>query len=217
MPQFVNQTPPISWTNQNQGTTGTLSPDVEQGPGASPYLFGGAAFAPGQNGYLAWSMSPEDAINAVTAWPTTNTNLLTRVFVPISGFTTKCDFFPITIAATTTSILVGLYSSTGAQLSVSPAITTGFGAMNGTTQTVTWTTPTYLSAGSFYYVAMIVAWATTSPIFAATLNASAPALNAGLTTATAESQTNGTSATLPASYTMSAGTTLGYEFFVGLR
>jgi hypothetical protein len=230
MPQFVNQTPTLGYTTQNQGAVGTLSPDVQQGPGASPFLMDGAMFGCGQNGYLAWSMAPEDAIAAILASALNNIGgsamvtgniMFTKVLAPVSGVTTKVDYFPVSIGSSWTNILLGLYSTSGTLLTGSTTVSTFTGFAN-TQQTVTWTTPTVLVAGTFYYVGCIITWsggAGTAPSLAGTLNASGAALNAGLTLGTAESQWNGnsTTPTLPTTVTFSSGTTMDWEYFFALH
>lgn len=108
------------FTNQNLGqSVGTLTTNIESGTGPSGY---GGTSTPSANGYIAWTMLPEDAITSVAIGTTaTSFAWLTRVVVGAGGACSKLDLVTATGSpATITGAVFALYSS--ASLATGPLV-----------------------------------------------------------------------------------------------
>lgn len=200
----------LGWTNQSALFNSNKSLESSAGPNSS--LLNSAA----QNGFLAWSMIPQDAISTHTVG-TTLTNYLIRVYVPANGTSTKGAIIPHTNAANISAFYMGLYSTAGAQLAVtaeSHAAIVSSG--NDAVYEPSWTASVPVTGGQFYYILVLTGWATGAPTYAGCTGSSAASLNAGLTAATGYSVSNGTAATPPASYTMSSNTLLATAPWVAI-
>lgn len=199
---------PGGWTDQ-----ANLTGSLESYANSSSYLFN----PPSQNGFLAWSMVPQDSIASFTIG-TTLTNYLTKIFVPASGTTTKGACIPHTNVANVSAFYMALYSADGQTKiaataeSHTPLIASG----NDVLYEPSWAASASVVGGLFYYVVMIVGWATGAPTFAGCAGSSAASLNAGLTAATSFAASNGTAATPPASYTMASNTALASAPWVAI-
>src|SRR5690348_9228670 len=108
------------WTNQSSTFNSNKSLESSAGPNSS--LLNSAA----QNGFLAWSMIPQDSISTHTIG-TTLTNYLVRVYVPANGTSTKAAIVPHTNVANISAFYMGLYSAAGAQLAVTAESHTAIG------------------------------------------------------------------------------------------
>lgn len=202
--------PGVGWTNQS--TQFNSNKNLESSAGPNSTLYNAAA----RNGFLGWSMDNLDAVTQFTIG-TTLTNYLTKVYVPANGVTTKAAIIPHTNVANVATFYMGLYSAAGAQLAVTaeshtPLIAAG----NDAIYEPSWTTSTTVTGGNFYYIAVIVGWATGAPTFAGVAGSSAASLNAGLSAAASFSASNGTAATPPASYTMASNTALASALWVAI-
>lgn len=182
---------PPSWENQ-----ANLSFALESYSVGTSY----ALNQPTINGYMAWTDPVKDAISSFT-YGASNTNYLTRFFATANGTTTKADV-NVTTAGTVTSVLGGIYSSAGVLLASAPSIS---GTWTTGKQTFTWTTPLTLVANQIYYFVLIITQSVAPVLTGMTAS---PVQNFNLTAATADFASNGTSATLPASYTMASNVLL---------
>jgi len=125
------------WTSQSDAA------NTEQGSGAAFLGIG----QPASQGYLAWSVEPQDA-TTVVANPTSTGNNLIKVYFPVGGFASKVDV-NITTVGTQTHTYFGLYTLAGVQIAVTADLTaswTGTGKF-----TATFASPALVSPG-FYYV-----------------------------------------------------------------
>lgn len=201
----------LGWTSQSTLFQSNMSLESSAGPNSS--LLNEAQ----QWGFLAWSTPVTDAQSSFTIG-TTLTNYLARIYVPANGSTTKAFCFPQTNVANISAFYMGLYSAAGAKLAATAESHTAIGTSgNNALYTPSWAAATTVTGGQFYYVAMIVGWATGAPTFAcSTPSSNANLLNANLTAATAVAASNGTAATPPASYTMSSNSTLASVLWVGI-
>jgi hypothetical protein len=193
----------VGWTNQ---ASTPYSSDLESYGAPNSGLFNPAA----QNGFLAWTLSPVDATGTYTIG-TTLTNYLTKIYVPANGTTTKAAIAPHANVANISAFYMALYS---ADLQTKIAVTAESHVAIGTSGNdvvyePSWVTAANVIGGNFYYIGLIVGWATGAPTFAGSTAAlSTAVLNAGLTASTGYSASNGTAATFPASYTAASNTLL---------
>jgi hypothetical protein len=194
------------WTNQS--TTFNTNKSLESYGAPNSALYNAAT----NNGYVAWSLIPEDAIATVNHAATTVLQL-TRVFVPASATVGHVDF-NFTTSGTVTVFYAGIYSAAGVLLgstaeshaSISTSAITGLALSSSVN----------LSGGSFYYVGTTMTWSV-QPVMAGSTMASAFVANANLTAATDNTATAGTNATLPSTITMSSNTAIATKLWVGLR
>jgi hypothetical protein len=200
----------LGWTPQSSLFNSNKSLESSAGPNSS--LLNSAA----QNGFLAWSMVPQDAISSFTVG-TTSTNYLVRIYVPANGVSTKAGIVPHTNSANITGFYMGLYSSAGAQLAVtaeshSAIVTSG----NDALYEPAWVSSVSVTGGQFYYVLVLTTWGTGAPTYAGCAGSSAASLNAGLAAAAGYSVSNGTATPPPASYTMSSNALLASAPWVAI-
>lgn len=202
----------VGWTNQSSSP---YSSDLESYAGPSSSLFNAA----NQNGYVAWSMLPDDAI-ASTAPAATTHGQLTRVFVPAGGPVGHLDFY-LSAIGTPTAFYAGVYSATGVQLAVTAESHAAL--LNTGLTSLALTASTTLTGSSFVYVFTTMTY-TGSPTFAGCTylvggtGGNIAIANANVAAATAPVTADyGVQATLPASLTLSALTGLGTKIWVGLR
>lgn len=203
--------PGLGWTTQS--TQFNSNKNLESAGNLQSYQVN----PPAMYGYLGWTMITEDAISSSIPHPASNVNILSRIYVAEPGTTSKVDCFPLTNVANITAFYLGLYSTAGVQLAVTAESHASL--VNNAQVSLNWTTPVVLTGNTFYYLAMVTTWATAAPTFAGCLGASAASLNANLTGANPEAATNVTQATLPATYTMTAGanTLVNYEYFLAVK
>jgi hypothetical protein len=203
----------VGWTDQSATPYST---GLESYSGPSSELFNGAV----ANGYVAWTCLAGAASSALSETPTTEV-WVARFFAPVNAVTTYADYWITNLnSGTVTSVLAGLYSVAGTQLAkdittydttnvTSTAITTGL-------QTFTWNTPYTLIGGTFYYFVMIAAWTSDAPSVAA--QPASPVINVNLPAHNFDFATYSTSATMPASLTLTSLTaSVLAKPFVGLR
>ena len=185
-----------TWVCTVTGTPGTW---VQVGTKLAGAI-NGALLNPGPaaNGYLAWTCDLLQASSTMTIASTTN--VYVAQFYNMSAATTTVADLNCTANATgtVTHAYAGIYSLAGTQLAISADAGSAWGTGTGK-QTFTWTTPLAMAAGTFYYVALEVAWTTATPtIQAAPANAG---INFNVASNTERYSLYGTSATLPASLT----------------
>lgn len=178
------------WTSQSD------SANTEQGAGASFLGVG----QPQSQGYLAWSVEPQDVTTTATNGGSTQNNLI-KVYVTTGGFASKVDV-NITTVGTQTHTYFGLYTTAGTQIAVTADLTatwTGTGKF-----TATFASPVLVSPG-FYYVL----WNQTFSV-APQVSAGAASLvqNFNTTAATSFFAFAAGTATPPATITMSSNTAL---------
>lgn len=190
---------PPGWTDQSNlpgslesgGSGGSLGPST-----------------PAANGYLAWSMIPEDVI-ATNAHATT-AGFLTRVVAGVGGVSSHLDFVVISSGAVTNAVFA-LYTG--------PAFATGPLAWSADVHTtitgaaglysITWggaSSPASvnLQAGSTYWVYSEITG--TSPTLGGSAGASAASMNANLTASASFANNSLTIATGPYTALTSAST-----------
>jgi len=179
------------WTSQSD------SANTEQGAGAAFLGVG----QPASQGYLAWSVEPQD-VTATATNGTSQQNNLIKVYFPVGGFASKVDV-NITTVGTQTHTYFGLYTLAGVQIAVTADLTaswTGTGKFTGT-----FASPALVSPG-FYYVLWNQTFSVAPQISAGAVSA---VQNFNTTAATAFfSNAAGTSATPPATITMGTNTAL---------
>ena len=158
------------WTNQS---TTPYTVAVESSGGGTL----GLAETPAGNGYLGWSLIPEDAISNAFS-PTTTDGYLTRIVASTGGPCGHLDFVLHTVG-TNTNVVFGLYS--GASFATGPlAYTADVHASLATgLNSIPWGTPStvQLQAGQTYWIYMEIttsaagtfAGSTASGAFAATI------------------------------------------------
>jgi hypothetical protein len=170
-------TDPPGMTSQSTTSTLDIGAALESSGGGTL----GVTSTPAGNGYLAWSMIPEDAI-ASNAHTTLN-GILTRVVAATGGPSAHLDMV-ITTVGTPTNAVMGIYS--GASFATGPlAWTADFHASITATGmlTVTWNgssspSSVNLVAGQTYWIYSEITGATTNLAGCA---GNATALNANLT------------------------------------
>lgn len=195
-------------TSTDGGTTGRLLTLRNGGanlftvPAAGSVYTATGAFGeqlPVNHGLSGWAYDPALAIN--TSLLTNGTVYLTKIHIPDDAAVTKVYWWVTAAAVTATAgqNFVGIYSSAGTRLA-----TTNVDAVITSTGLKTTTIASQnLTAGSFYWVAMVFNAATAPTVARATGSTGlATAVNAGLTAGTYRFATNGTAQTsLPASIT----------------
>lgn len=195
-----------SWTNQSTQYNSNKSLDSYGSPNST--LFNSAA----NNGYVGWSLLPEDAIATVNTAAST-TLQMTRVYVPNGGSVGHLDF-DFTTAGTVTVFWAGIYSASGVLLATTAESHAAISASALTPLALT--TAVNLTGSTNYYVGTTLTWSV-QPVVAGATISSAYMTNPNLTAATANSATAGTSATLPSTVTMSSNTLTASKLWVGLR
>ena len=198
-----------------------LAPGQAAQDGATLYAFGGNLFyldsagntwtlnaprgdvLPGDQGLLEWNYDPAAGGSAGVAFTAQSVNLM-RLNVRAPMKISTINFHLVSAAGTLTASqsFVGLYSSAGALLSGSAAIDS---VLNGSTGPVSaaLSNPQNVGAG-FYWVAILVASATTAPKVSVAANSAANS-NVGLTAAQARFGVGATAqTTLPATITPSS-------------
>lgn len=183
------------WTDQS---TSPYSTGLESGGSAS---FSAGFDSATQNGYSAWSVPAWAASSTASLGGTTNTNYLIKVYVPAAFSSAHMDV-DCTTAGTVTHAYAGLYSIAGTKLILSADIqstwTTG-------KMTYAWTAAQPLTGNTYYYVALLFT-DSAAPALAAT--PASAVTNYNLASGTENYASNGTAATLPASYTLTSNTPL---------
>jgi hypothetical protein len=159
---------------------------------------------PSTNALIAWTHDPVLAYNSTLL--TNGTVYLSAVYAQRAVSVTKLHWWVTTAGATPTAGQneVGLYNSSGTRL----AATNVDADISSTGMKSTTITSQALTAGSFYWVAMVFN-AATAPTVARSTAATqlSSAVNLNLTAATFRFATNGTSQTaLPSSITPSSNT-----------
>ena len=161
---------------------------------------------PVNQGVAAWSYDPSAATNASLL--TNGTVYLTKVHISEDVTATKLYWWISTAGATPTAGQneVGIYSSAGTKLQ-STNVDADISSTGLKTTTIT---SQALTAGSFYWIAMVFNASTAPTVARATGNTgTATAANLGLTAATFRYATNGTGATALASSITPASNTAG--------
>lgn len=202
--------PGVGWTDQSTQYNSNLNLETSAGPNSS--LLNSAAL----NGYVAWSLIPEDSIATVNHAASTHLQL-TRVLVPANGSVGHLDF-DFTTGGTVTVFWAGIYSAAGVLLATSAESHTLISTSALTP--IAMTTSVNLSGGTVYYVGTTLTWSVQPVLAGSTMGGGAGTTwmtNPNLTVATANSADAGVNATLPATVTMSSNTFLANKIWVGLR
>jgi hypothetical protein len=144
---YDNVTFPPGWTDQSASATpGEVGTSLESSGGGTL----GVATSPAGNGYLAWSLIPEDAYQVFT--PSTTVGYLTRVVAATGGSCGHIDFV-VHATGTVTVSTIGIY--TGPGFAVGPAAFiadahTAYGAAG--LVSLAWGSAFQLQAGATYWV-----------------------------------------------------------------
>lgn len=203
------------WTNQS--TTFNSNKSLESYGSPNSALYNPAA----QNGYVAWSMLPDDSISTTNHVASTH-GQLTRIFVPSNATVGHADFY-FTTTGTVTVFYAGVYTASGAQVSGLTTAESHASIVNTALTSLAFTSSAMLTGGQFYYVFTTMTWSVQPVLSGYTASAGGSGgniamANAGVAVATAPVTADyGVQATLPASLTMSGLTGLGTKIWVGLR
>lgn len=166
-------------------------------------------FAPADHGFISWTTDPCLVENNIT--PTTGTLYLIGQRLRIAQTISKSVLYA-TSAGSAASVILGLYDSAGTRRAQSAATTVG-----GVGQFAPVYTAAYAAPLGFYWAALLVVSATTSPIFGAYNSTSAFSAigSTNLAAASYRFCTNGTGlSALPASITPSSNSiSVGCEFW----
>lgn len=200
---YDNVTFPPAWTDQNATINPGVGASLESGAAGNSF----GSISPAANGYLAWTMYPEDATSNALAMTTTN-GWLTRVVSQGGG---ACGHLDISfVSGTITNSVFAVYS--GPSFATGPLAWTAdtHAAMSAGIVSMTWngaSSPASfnLVAGQTYWI--YAEWTGTSPVVAGVAIANAALANANLT-ATASFANNAMTLSSGAPTTLAANTTL---------
>lgn len=200
---YDNVTFPSGWTDQLVTNPG-VGTSLESGGAGS---FSSGTSTPASNGYLAWSLTPEDATSNTLAMTTTS-GWLSRVIATTGG---SCGHLDIQfVSGTITNAVFALYS--GASFAVGPLAWTAdqHAAMSAGVVAMTWngaSSPSSinLQAGQVYWV--YAEWTGTSPVVVGDSYITATNANVNLT-ATASFANNAMTLAAGAPTSLTATTTL---------
>lgn len=188
------------WTNQSSTP---YSSGLESSGGPNSALYNQAQY----NGYAAETVPIGSVSSALSATPTTEV-WVARFYAPANYSANNVDYWITNLnSGTVTSVLAGIFSLSGAQLSkdittYSASAVTGTPVATGLQTFANWSTPITLIGGTFYYFVLIEAWTSFAPsVAAAPAN---PVINQNLATNTYDFATYSTSATMPSSITIAS-------------
>lgn len=200
---FDNVTFPMGWTDQLVTNPGVGASLESSGAGS----FNSGASTPAGNGYLAWSLTPEDATSNALAMTTTS-GWLSRVVASTGG---SCGHLDMAfVSGTITNAVFALYS--GPSFATGPLVWTADAhtAMSAGIVSLTWngaSSPASFSlvAGQTYWV--YAEWTGTTPVVVGNSYVTAAVANVNLT-ATASYANNAMTLAAGAPTTLAANTTL---------